>query len=595
MKKLLFFVALLPFILILTFSGAQPETADVMLTPEEEQWLLEHPVLYYAPDPVFAPYEFFEGDKFSGIMAEYLPILEDLLDVEIEVVQTDSWTETLEKAQREEIDFILGAQTRQRSEYLNFTDPVIFSPNIILVNKQEAPPITKDNLDQYEVGAIKGYAIVEYLELIYPGLGVKEYPTINEGLLDLSFGNLDAFVVDFGQGSYYSTNLNITNLQTSGELPYEYQLSLGVIKSKEELVPIFNKALSAITKLEREQIMARWSSLQYDPLLSRDDIRRALLVSGLVVLIALGVFLWNRTLKHQVNQKTREINLINANLEYTVAQRTAELEGLYEELKASHEQLQDTQARLIESEKYAALGELVTGVAHRLNTPIGNSITAMTYAKKQLTKLDTRHRHNQLSHRQMEEYIDDMTSATTLVLESLNEMATIVSRFKILEIAKISSQKEFFELGEAVKTAIEITREKLPLLAEKDIQINLSVANPITLFASKSWIQEIVSNMIQNAVMHGFSERNEGLVNITIDQPTDKQVRMVFEDNGNGIPTAVQDHVFEPFYSEKVDRANLGLGLSIVYNIVSRDLDGTITLDSAENQYTRFVIEFPID
>jgi len=315
-------------ILIINFSCMSISFADslsVNLSEEEKKWLTEHPVLYYAPDPEFAPYEYFDGEEFKGMISDYLIIIEELLGVEIEIVQTESWTETLDIVKKNEVDFVFLTRTHDRDEYLSFTDPFVTSPNIILVNEQFQKNVNVDNLEQYTVGLIKDYANVEYVKLIYPEAKMIIYPNISEGLKELSFGNVESLIIDLGQGTYYINALNISNLRSADEIAYEYKLAFGTPHGKEILTSILNKTIKAIPKREHMNITDNWIQFQYKQWLNRDQIRLIYTASALLLLIVFGVVIWNKMLRRVVSQRTQELKLLNAELENKVAQRTAEL------------------------------------------------------------------------------------------------------------------------------------------------------------------------------------------------------------------------------------------------------------------------------
>ncbi len=575
-------------------SGFAAPQSNLYLTDEEVEWLKDHPVIRYAPDPEFGPYEFFRDDQFTGIMSDYVHLLEDMLDVDIQVVRTESWTQTLDMARSGQVDMILGTKTKERSEYLYFTSPFINAPNIILVNENNPVNVDPNAIDRYEIGVIENYAVHEFLEIIYPAIELRTYDTVREGLADVAFGNIEGFVVDFGQGSFYANDMNLTNLISAGEIAFEYKLSLGVTKDKEPLYHIIEKALRAIPKTEKDSIQYRWISVDFSPALTQNQIRNISIVFVVIVLASLSIIVWNRSLQHQVKQKTKDIHQINAMLEEKVRIRTMELESTSEELKASLVTLQNTQDQLIESEKYAALGELVSGVAHEINTPIGNCITSVTYELSELDKVKDLHGKGPIDPGVVGDYLDRLTDVNTLIFKNLKRVASIISRFKILEISKISNNQEAFELADTVETAVEIAKDDLHNLTKQTYEVKFKPRDRTLIFGSKAWIHEIIGNLMQNSLLHGFDLAQPGLIEVIVERIQEKYIRIVYEDNGRGIEEEELDRVFEPFHSTKKTDGAIGLGLSIVYNIVVRDLNGCIHLTSVPDEYTRITIDIPI-
>jgi len=570
---------------------AEKKTPD--FSEEEQQWLSDHPVLYYAPDPEFAPYEYFEDGQFKGIISDYLPILEEILNIKIEVIQTESWSQVLDLAKNNEADFVFLTKTNERSEYLDFTESFIISPNVILVNDNFQEKVDADNLGEFSVGVIKEYASTEFAKLIYPEAKITEYPTVNEGLLDLSFGNIDAFLVDLGQGSYYVKKLNINNLSVADKIAYEYKFTFGVPIENEMLPSILDQAVKSIPRNEHKAIMDKWVEIQYKEWLSSEQTKWVAIVSMVIVFVALGILIWNRTLRKIVNEKTLELNTLNKELENKVEQRTEELKELNVELQISLDDLMIMQDKLVESKKYAALGEIVSGVAHEINTPIGNGITSISYAKKELEQLQTSLDENNLSKSQLKNSFSDFEETFDIVFSSLNKVGNITSKFKELEISQITSRIEEFDLREEMESII----EKHGFRQEHDgnVAIDLMFEDVIRVNTSKRWLEEIVVHLIVNSMTHGFQNSKSGLIIIKAEQLTDSKIRIIYEDNGIGISNVAKERVFDPFYSDGKMAQNMGLGLSVVYNIVVRHLSGSVELETVENEFTRFIIELPVN
>jgi len=251
----------------------------------------------------------------------------------------------------------------------------------------------------------------------------------------------------------------------------------------------------------------------------------------------------------------------------------------------------ETQDELVESKKYAALGEIVAGVAHQINTPLGNSITSISYSFTILQNLYHDLKKNELSRQKLEACLKSLDESYSIVLSNLKRVEHTISKFKVLEVSLISDNVDFINIHEEVLSSL----EKLGLvpLDQGSIKIDLKFENSLIVNASKKWIDEIVKNLINNSLVHGFNEDENGLITIIGKRVDDSKIRIVYEDNGVGISESEIHRVFDPFHSGHQQSKNLGLGLSIVYNIVVRKLSGSIELESIEGEYTRFIIEFP--
>lgn len=300
-----FIIILILFINQISFAGSN---GFLPLSQEEKQWLEDHPVIYYAPDPIFAPVEFInaEGDP-NGIAIEYLDWIEKNYDIHFEIVQLKNWTDILEGVRSKEIDLMSATKTPQRSEYAIFTDSYVNLENTILVRDDSYETLSEDALQDIKTGVMRGYAVSDYLEIKYQSIELIKFDSIEEALKKLSFGTIDALVLDIGQASYYTSEFGITNLRSAGDVDFTYEMTFAMRDDYVLLRSILNKAIQSMPNTEVNRIKTSWISYKLENQFNKEIVVFSLIVL-IVTLLALSAFLlWNRLLRKQVYLQTQKL------------------------------------------------------------------------------------------------------------------------------------------------------------------------------------------------------------------------------------------------------------------------------------------------
>ncbi|WP_432383591.1 ATP-binding protein [Duganella sp. P38] len=257
----------------------------------------------------------------------------------------------------------------------------------------------------------------------------------------------------------------------------------------------------------------------------------------------------------------------------------------------SYRQLQEAQQQLVEREKLAALGSLVAGVAHELNTPIGNSLVIASTLEDRTTEIEVLNNGNTLRRSDLRTFIDAAREASTLLMRSLRNAAELVNSFKQVAVDQASAKRRLFNLHQASQEIVMTMKNQVRKAGH---HIVLEMPDDIEMDSFPGPYGQVVINLINNALLHAFEGREGGEIRMWAVQPGADRVRVVFEDNGKGISLEHQARIFDPFFTTKLGQGGNGLGLSITYNIVTSLLDGTIRVDSAVGVGTRFTIDLPV-
>ncbi|MBN1790398.1 MAG: hypothetical protein JW830_07880 [Bacteroidales bacterium] len=290
-------------------------------------------------------------------------------------------------------------------------------------------------------------------------------------------------------------------------------------------------------------------------------------------------------LEKQVNDRTEEIQEVNTLLE----EQKEELMQQKEELQTTLENLQKTQEQLIESEKLSALGGLVAGVAHEINTPVGIGVTAVSNLQEEIKEMAVMYKKDEISRKDFKEFLESANDSASLIHKNLERTALLIQSFKQVSVDQVSEQQRSFNFKSYLG---DIIRSLSPKFKHKDITFNLYCDEELLLNSYPGAYAQVFTNLLLNTFTHGFHDRQQGTVTITAKQK-ERRLEIEYRDDGNGISSTDLPHIFEPFYTSDQHKGT-GLGLNIVYNIVKQKLHGSISCKSNPGKGVLFMIELPI-
>lgn len=307
-----------------------------------------------------------------------------------------------------------------------------------------------------------------------------------------------------------------------------------------------------------------------------------------------------RTFIQNVNLVTKLSNL-NDHLEDLVCERTdklqmtlQDLDTANQDLRASYEQLNRAKDELVRSEKMAALGSLVAGISHELNTPIGNGLMAISTLRANLAELKGRIGEKTFRRSTLDAFVNSVDVATQITERSLARSAELVTSFKQIAIDQSTSNRRKFNLIDLIHQTLVILQ---PTMKGTPYQINFErpeSAVDLTMDSDPGALVQVLTNLVQNSVIHGFDGRDHGQITITAEAADPEHLSLRVTDNGKGIAAKNLQKVFDPFFTTKLGCGGSGLGLHISYNIVTQVLGGTLQVTSAPEQGTEFTLTLPI-
>jgi len=316
-------------------------------------------------------------------------------------------------------------------------------------------------------------------------------------------------------------------------------------------------------------------------------------MAWLVALLFLGFMVLVRFASKHIAIAESKIVELNHTLENRVEERTHELEQANHCLLETLSNLEHTRDGLLRSEKLAALGAMVAGIAHELNTPIGNCVTVASTLQDHAIQFahDMQDKTKGLSRSRLDQFINDSVKGSDILMRSLFQAAELISSFKQVAVDQSSVNLRHFRLSDTV-TEIVITLG--PTIRKTTHTVHTMIPPDIMMESYPGPLGQILINLINNALLHAFDGRQNGKITIAAEALKDSTIRLTVTDDGIGIPTSNLNRVFDPFFTTKLGFGGSGLGLNITYNLIQELLGGDIHVTSTEGQGTCFTLTLPL-
>ena len=287
-----------------------------------------------------------------------------------------------------------------------------------------------------------------------------------------------------------------------------------------------------------------------------------------------------------------EIRELNATLEERVIERTEALQQANDELATTLNTLSMAQEELVRSEKLAALGALVAGIAHELNTPIGNSVMVASTMADQSHDLKTRYAQDGgIKRSALEAYINDAGKAGDILMRNLQRAANLVTSFKQVAMDQTTSQRRRFSLDEVVS---EIVLTLWPTFKKTSVIIEHAIPEALMFDSYPGPLGQVITNLLNNALLHGFEDHGEGTILITAIASEQDTIELTVTDDGLGITATNLTRIFDPFFTTRLGAGGSGLGLNITHQIVTGILGGRIRVQSTVGAGATFIVTLPI-
>ena len=289
-------------------------------------------------------------------------------------------------------------------------------------------------------------------------------------------------------------------------------------------------------------------------------------------------------------RREEDLRRLNEELEERVSRRTADLSRSNAELSQVIETLEQAKDELIQSEKLAALGRLVAGVAHELNTPLGNGRMAVSTLTSKLSRFEKAIAEG-LRRSELEAFIEGVRTSSDIAERNLVRASELIGSFKQVAADRTSSRRRKFRLREVVD---EVVMTLSPLMKHKPIELRLDLPKDLWLDSYPGELGQALTNLIENSVKHAFKDRERGSISVTAYRLGEDRVRIFLRDDGVGMAPEVAHRVFDPFYTTSLGQGGTGLGLFIVHNSLTNILGGSISLETRPGEGASFELRLPL-
>jgi len=305
----------------------------------------------------------------------------------------------------------------------------------------------------------------------------------------------------------------------------------------------------------------------------------------------LSEMMWER------DRAEKELRIAHDQLEDKVETRTQELVALNQELQAMNQEiietldrLKKTQGQLVQAEKMSALGSLVGGMAHEINTPVGVAVTAASFLGDLIREINLQCQAGTIKRKDLMNYNEECREAVEMVLANLRRAAQLIGSFKKVSIDQANEEKRIFEVKEYLS---DILLSLHPRLKKTKHTVTIHCDNHVKVYGFPGAFAQVITNLIMNSLTHAYTAEDAGNIVISVVKKEDRFI-LQYSDDGKGIDNTVLPRIFEPFFTTARGIGGSGLGLYIVYNIITQQFGGTIDCYSEPGKGANFVMSLAL-
>ena len=510
---------------------------NFLLNDKEKNYLEKKKTIKMCVDPDWMPFEKIEKGKHVGIAADYIKIIEEKIKKPIILVPTKTWSESLELGQKKDCDiFSLIRTTPQREKYLNFTKPYLEIPLVIAADIN-APFI--DNILQVKdkkIAIVKNYAVGEILRVKYPNIDFVNVNNIHEGLELVEKGSVFGFIDTLLTIGYQIQNNYIGQLKISGRFNEIWELGIGVRNDEPILTSIFDKAIDDISANQKQRILNKWISVNYQKEI--DHVFLYEVLAGLIVFTFILFLFYRQYLLKKLNAQ------------------------LNEKVKLEIQKNEEKNRILIQQSRMASMGEMLENIAHQWRQPLSTISVAAS-------GMEVKKEFSTLSDEEFFEGINHIKKSTVYLSNTIDDFRT----FFIKE--KKTSQMN-------IKNAIE---KALELMGNTFMQQRINLVKnieEIEILSLENELIQVLMNIFVNA-KDALKQTlgDEKYIIIDVFKKEDNLIIQI-KDSAKGIDEKIIDKIFEPYFTTKHKFKGTGIGLYMSKLLVEKHLKGSIKTSNTE-------------
>ena len=510
---------------------------NFLLNDKEKNYLENKKTIKMCVDPDWMPFEKIEKGKHVGIAADYIKIIEEKIKKPIILVPTKTWSESLELGQKKDCDiFSLIRTTPQREKYLNFTKPYLEIPLVIAADIN-APFI--DNILQVKdkkIAIVKDYAVGEILRIKYPDINFVDVNNIHEGLELVEKGNVFGFIDTLLTIGYQIQNNYIGQLKISGRFNEIWELGIGVRNDEPILTSIFDKAIDDISANQKQRILNKWISVNYQKEI--DHVFLYEVLAGLIVFTFILFLFYRQYLLKKLNAQ------------------------LNEKVKLEIQKNEEKNRILIQQSRMASMGEMLENIAHQWRQPLSTISVAAS-------GMEVKKEFSTLSDEEFFEGINHIKKSTVYLSNTIDDFRTFFIK-----------EKETSQMN--IKNAIE---KALELMGNTFMQQRINLVKnieEIEILSLENELIQVLMNIFVNA-KDALKQTlgDEKYIIIDVFKKEDNLIIQI-KDSAKGIDEKIIDKIFEPYFTTKHKFKGTGIGLYMSKLLVEKHLKGSIKTSNTE-------------
>ena len=541
-----------------SFDKRKDNTFDIFFSDKEQQYLKNKKNITMCIDPDWMPYEKLKHGKHIGISADYIAHISSKLNIPFTLVQTTTWSESLALFKEGKCDILsLVTPTPERSSFIRFTQPYFTAPLVIATLNDEAYIPNIAELKEKKIGLTKDYAVGELLQYKYLNINFVRVNTVSEGLQKVADGELYGFTDTLATVTYQIQKYYSTKLKISGQLKDEIPLGIGVQKSEKILQDILNKTIDYSSEEMKKNILDHWIASKPQPANAN---LQGLWKIVLPILLLLLLLLISHYVLRQYNKRLKE------------------------QVQLNIEELRKKDELLLQQQRMAAMGEMLSMISHQWKQPLGAVNTAIMGVK---IKIESG-KFNLSDPFEQKKFLSYLDRKHNSILEYVQYLSNTTDDFR--NFFNPNKSKELTALNTPIENVLNIV--KLPM-KKRGIEISTDLRANTEFMMYPNEVTQILLNLLKNSE-DNFREKKTQNPKIIIATLLNKEQPVIrIYDNGGGIPVEIAKHIFEPYFSTKNDKLGTGLGLYMSKMIMEEHHNGTLSMKN-QNQDVTFELSFKV-